>query len=79
MKERASDAERLKKMLLRDDLRLPGGAVEMLKSELIGVVENYFDVEEKTISFSVLPYENGGYVFLLQGLALKAKRVKTII
>lgn len=75
---KASNVERVKKMLLRDELRLPGGAMEMLRSELIGTIEGYFDIDEKSVAFSVVVTENVGYVFSLQGVAKSVKKVKTI-
>ena len=73
------DIERLQKMLLTDDLKVPGHNLEIVKNELFGVVESYFDVDEKSVEFIIRPREDGAYVFYFHGVASGAKKVRTMV
>lgn len=75
---KSKEVERLERMLLTDSLRLPGGAMEEMKNELISTLENYFDVDKKSVMFTVTAREDGMYGLCLQSMAKGVKRVRTI-
>ena len=74
-----SKVDRLQRMILSDNLRLPGGAMEALKSDLYAVLDGYFDMDETSVLLSVTVREDGGYGLHLQGVAKGAKKVRTIV
>ena len=66
---------RLHNMILNDNLRIPNGAVELLKSELYAVLDEYLDLAKETVELSLI-VEDGRYVFSLCGEAREFKKMR---
>ena len=60
MKESA-ELKRLKRVILADNLRIPNGMSEMLKNDLIALLDGYFDLKSDTVRLDLSVSEDGVY------------------
>ncbi len=79
MKKGESDLARLKKMIVKDDLRLPKEAFRLLKTEIAGVIDGYFDVEEDTAELMTERLDTGKIGIYFVCVASGAKKVRTMV
>ena len=70
-----SELVRLKNILYRDSFGSLNDSYEILKSDIIKLLQSYFDIEEGDVDLIISSDENGEISICLSG---KAKRVKGI-
>ncbi|MDR3263741.1 MAG: hypothetical protein LBT30_05465 [Clostridiales bacterium] len=75
MKEANKTAGRLKNVLMIDKIKSPSGLEDVLKSDVYGVLENYFDIIPPSIDVRLNIDENNLYDIRI---SLKAKNAKSI-
>jgi len=75
MKEANKTAGRLKNVLMIDKIKSPSGLEDVLKSDVCGVLENYFDIIPPSIDVRLNIDENNLYDIRI---SLKAKNAKSI-
>lgn len=78
MKNISDDFVRLKKVILTDSLKIPNGVVEVLKKDIIGILNSYFDLNEESVKTDITIDDKGSYEIKTYAKARAARKVKTL-
>ena len=69
---------RLRKMIRKDNFRMPNEAIEFLKNELSDVLNGYLEVEKESVELAFSTGEEGKIVFLLTGKAVGVRKLRSL-
>ena len=78
MKGGERELDRLKKMIRKDNFRIPDESIGILKSELITVLDGYLDVADESVELAFFTGEEGKIVFTLTGKAVGVKTIRSL-
>ncbi|MBO4540225.1 MAG: cell division topological specificity factor MinE [Clostridia bacterium] len=78
MKGGERELDRLKKMIRKDNFRIPNEAIGMLKSEVITVLDGYLNVEDESVELAFFTEEGGKIVFTLTGKAVGVRTIRSL-
>ena len=72
-----SDIMRLQKMIKNDNLRIPNEIFQMLKNDLLCVLDGYFELDKKCVELSFIPDKTGIKIVFVAG-AVSVKKVRSV-
>lgn len=78
MKGVTDDLIRLKRVILTDSLKIPNGVVEVLKNDINGILNSYFELLEDGVKTDISVDESGIYRISMTAKASSARKMKTI-
>ncbi len=70
--------DRLKKVLIRDKNENPKHIMNVLKSDMLQVLNNYMDIKSENLDIEIVVLENGAYKLLMEGYSNRIKIAKHI-
>ena len=70
--------DRLKKVLIRDKNEDPKHIMNVLKSDMLQVLNNYMDIKSENLDIEIVVLENGAYKLLMEGYSNRIKIAKHI-
>ncbi len=77
MKESA-ELKRLKRVILADNLRIPNGMTDMLKNDLIALLDGYFDLQKESVHLDLSVSEDGAYKIEWKATANALKTFRSV-
>ena len=78
MKGGERELDRLRKMIRKDNFRIPDEAIGILKSELITVLDGYLDVADESVELAFFTGDEDKIVFTLTGKAVGVKTIRSL-
>lgn len=69
---------RLKRVLLCDNIKVPHGVTEVLKSDLYGLLNSYFDINKESVKLEISVDESGIYNISVFAKGTGVKQVKSV-
>ena len=70
--------DRLKNVLIRDKNENPKHIMNVLKSDMLQVLNNYMDIKSENLDIEIVVLENGAYKLLMEGYSNRIKIAKHI-
>lgn len=70
--------DRLKKVLIRDKNENPKHIMNVLKCDMLQVLNNYMDIKSENLDIEIVVLENGAYKLLMEGYSNRIKIAKHI-
>lgn len=74
----SAEMVRLKRVLLNDSLNVPNGVLQVLQTDLTGILSSYFEIEENSVTLDVSVDGNGTYALKLTAKGTQAKKIKIL-
>lgn len=78
MKGVTDELIRLKRVILTDSLKIPNGVLEVLKNDINGILNSYFEVTSDGVKVDINLDESGLYHVTLTAEATAARKIKTV-
>ena len=78
MKAASDELVRLRRVILGDSLKIPNGVLEVLKNDVKGVLNSYFDLKENSLQSEITVDENGVYHVAITASCTSVKKVKAL-
>ena len=78
MKTSSDELVRLQKVILGDSLKIPNGVLEVLKSDIKGVLNSYFELKEESLKPEIEIDEEGLYHIKISHICTALKNVKAV-
>ena len=78
MKAASDELVRLRRVILGDSLKIPNGVLEVLKNDVMGVLNSYFDLKEDSLQSEITVDENGVYHVVITASCTSVKKVKAL-
>ena len=78
MKAASDELVRLRRVILGDSLKIPNGVLEVLKNDVKGVLNSYFDLKEDSLKSEITVDENGVYHVVITASCTSVKKVKAL-
>ncbi|MGN0767836.1 MAG: hypothetical protein ACI4M8_00620 [Christensenellales bacterium] len=78
MKAASDELVRLRRVILGDSLKIPNGVLEVLKNDVKGVLNSYFDLKEDSLQSEITVDENGVYHVVITASCTSVKKVKAL-
>lgn len=78
MKAASDELVRLRRVILGDSLKIPNGVLEVLKNDVKGVLNSYFDLKEDSLQSEITVDENGVYHVVINASCASVKKVKAL-
>ncbi len=78
MKTSSDELVRLQKVILGDSLKIPNGVLEVLKSDIKGVLNSYFELKEESLKPEIEIDEEGLYHIKISAICTAIKKVKAL-
>lgn len=78
MKAASDELVRLRRVILGDSLKIPNGVLEVLKNDVKGVLNSYFDLKEDSLQSEITVDENGVYHVVIAASCTSVKKVKAL-
>ncbi len=76
MKQR--DLVRLKRVLLTDQMRIPNGMADLLRNDMVTVLDGYFELDKKSLQLVMTIEDSGLYRISVQAQASAVRKMQTI-